>query len=142
MKFFNILLALFLVASLASCTSEDQKVVNTLSEGVWDVTSVKENGSAQPDSTFAGETYEFDECKVKNGACNGTYTYNDPTKGPTESSFTYSISDEGETITINQSVLGISVSQVGDIVESTDSRFTWSYTDEFGDVTETTIEKR
>ena len=127
--------------SLASCTSEDQKVVNTLSEGEWEVTRVTVNGVAQNDSTFADDKYVFEKCTVSSSNCDGTYTYNDPTKGLTESSFTYSISDEGETITLNQEIFGLPITTTGNIVESSDSRFVWSVTDDFGDVTETTIEK-
>jgi len=141
MKNFSLLILFVIGVSLASCTSEDQKVVKRLAEGEWEVTSVKVNGSAQPDSTFAGQKYTFEECRVANEDCGGTYTYNDPTKGPQTSSFTYSIQDDGKTIILNQDFLGIPIQSRGTIVESTDSRFVWTVTDEFGDVTETTIEK-
>lgn len=141
MKNLFLFLGLTAILGFTSCTSEDQKVVKQLADGEWEVTRIVVNGVAQPDSAFAGAKYTFEECKVKNEACSGKYTYNDPTKGATTSNFTYSVSDDGNTFSITQEVLSIGVTIDADIVEASDNRFTWSYTDDFGDETETTIEK-
>lgn len=122
-----VLLALAIV--IISC-SKNQKVVNQL-EGTWKVTSVKENGVAQPDSTYKNSRYTFEKCKVKKGACPGTLTEDGKSIG-----FTYDISDKGKKMTIT--VFG--VSETSDILEHSKSKFVWRSMDG-NDETETTIEK-
>lgn len=116
-----------------SC-SKDQKVVKQL-EGTWKVTSIKENGQAQPDSLYSGDSYTFEKCKVKKGPCDGTWT----TDGKAVP-FTYSISDKGTKFTMTMNIFGVSESETGDIVEHSDSKFVFKSNDG-GDETETTLEK-
>jgi hypothetical protein len=115
---------------IAAC-SKDQKVVKEL-EGTWKVTAVKEDGVAQPDSTFNTQTYSFEKCKVKKGPCNGTMT--DEGKALP---FTYSISEKGTRITMT--VFGIS--EVGEILEHSESKFVFRSMDG-SPVTETTLTKQ
>ena len=124
---------------IAAC-SKDQKVVKQLADGQWKVTDLSYDGVSQPDSVYANDIYEFEKCKVKNEDCGGTWTTFDPLKGEVVTSFTYSISDKGETITINFNILGTTSTTVADIVESSDDKFVWSTT-ENGTLIETTIEK-
>ena len=121
--------------------SIDQKVVKQLAEGKWEVTDLSYDGLSAPDSVYANDVYEFEKCKVKNEDCGGAWTTIDPLKGQVVTPFTYSISDKGETITINIEVLGILSSTVADIVESSDDKFVWSTSEEDGTLVETTIEK-
>ncbi|GEM_PF-407201 len=124
---------------IAAC-SKDQKVVKQLADGKWKVTDLSYDGISQPDSTYADDVYEFETCKVKNEDCGGTWTTIDPLKGEVVTPFTYSISDKGETITINLDILGVPSTTVADIVESSDDKFVWSTTED-GTLVETTIEK-
>ncbi|HAQ72210.1 hypothetical protein N9545_01050 [Salibacteraceae bacterium] len=120
---------------IAAC-SKDQKVVKQLADGKWEVTDLSYDGVSTPDSVYANDVYEFEKCKVKKEDCAGTWTTIDPTKGEVVTSFTYSISDKGETITIN---IDLSTT-IADIVESSDDKFVWSTTED-GTLIETTIEK-
>ena len=124
---------------IAAC-SKDQKVVRQLADGEWKVTDLSYDGISQPDSLFADDVYEFEKCKVKNKDCGGTWTTSDPLKAEIASPVTYSISDKGETITINIDLFGIPSTTVADIVESSDDKFVWSTTED-GTLIETTIEK-
>jgi hypothetical protein len=125
---------------MVGCTSDDQKIVEEL-EGTWQVTQVTVNGIPADESTYENDSYTFESCKVAQGDCDGTYSTEDPTKGTTSYSFTYSIHDEGTKITINMSILGIPSTSTGTIEEHSDSRFVWTVVDDFGDETTTTIEK-
>lgn len=130
MKKIFALLALVSVV-IWSC-SKDQKVVKEL-EGDWKVTSQTVNGTAVPDSVFAGMTYTFTKCKVKKGDCDGTLSVPDPTKGTFAQPFTYNIKDKGETINIYYSLLGIVATTItGTIDEHSDSKFVYSYTEPGG----------
>jgi hypothetical protein len=124
---------------IAAC-SKDQKVVKQLADGQWKVTDLSYDGVSEPDSVYANDIYEFEKCKVKNEDCGGTWTTIDPLKGEVVTPFTYSISDKGETITINIDLFGIPSTSVADIIESSDDKFVWSTTED-GTVIETTIEK-
>lgn len=127
----SMLLAIPAAMLLIVACSKDQKVVNQL-EGKWKVTAETENGTAVPDSLFANSTYEFEKCKVKNGACPGTYT-----EDGKATSFTYDIKDDGKTMVV--SFFGIASSS--EIIENSKTKFKWRSTDG-SDVTETTIEKQ
>lgn len=126
---------------IAAACSKDQKVVKQLADGKWKVTDLSYDGMSEPDSVYANDVYEFEKCKVKKEDCGGTWTTIDPLKGQVVTPFTYSISDKGETITINLEVLGIPSTTVADIVESSDDKFVWSTTNDSGELVETTIEK-
>ncbi len=132
-KFLNAI-ALVGIIGLTACSSENQKIVDQL-EGTWNVTQVTVNGIPLDESTYENDQYTFESCSVSSEDCSGSYRYEDPTKGTTTSSFTYSIEEDGTKI--NMSLF----SETGDIIESSDSRFIWSVTDSFGDVTETALEK-
>ena len=134
------LLILVIALGTFSC-SKDQAIVKKLSKGEWEVTEQTINGMNMPDSVFSSTTYMFEECKVKKGACDGTYTTEDPNKGTVESSFTYSISDKGERITLTLDFFGLPVIEQYDILEHSDDRFVWYAEDEDGNEIETTIEK-
>jgi len=128
------------ILAIVGC-SKDQKVVKQLADGRWEVTDLTYDGVSAPDSAYANDIYEFEKCKVKNEDCAGTWTTIDPAKGEVVTPFTYSISDKGETITINLDLFGIPATTVADIIESSDDRFAWSSEDDDGVVVETTIEK-
>jgi hypothetical protein len=113
-----------------SC-SKDQRVVKDL-EGEWIVSSITTNGTATPASEYAGIVYNFTNCKVKKGDCDGSVSIPDSTKGTLKQSFTYGISEKGKKITINLSVLSISETIVGDIQEHSDTKFVYSYTESGG----------
>jgi hypothetical protein len=113
-----------------SC-SKDQRVVKDL-EGEWIVSSITTNGTAAPASEYAGIVYNFTNCKVKKGDCDGSVSIPDSTKGTLKQSFTYGISEKGKKITINLSVLSISETIVGDIQEHSDTKFVYSYTESGG----------
>lgn len=140
-------LGLILVIGLfAMGCSKDQKVVKNLASGDWEITAISVDGESIPDSLLPDFVYTFEECKVKKGDCDGSYTYEDPDKGQQTQNFSYSISEKGTMITITTEIdiLGIVSSETvtADIVENSDSKFIWSSTDdEDGTVTETTIEK-
>jgi len=126
----SLLLILPLAVMLIVSCNKDQKVVNDL-EGSWKVTSEIENGVALPDSAYNTTVYQFEKCKVKNGACPGTVT-----EDGKAFSFTYAIQDKGETMIIT--MLGIS--STSEILEHTKTKFRWRTADGTS-VTETTIEK-
>ena len=135
-----IIFAAVAILAVVGC-SKDQKVVKQLADGRWEVTDLKYDRVSAPDSLYVNDIYEFEKCKVKNEDCAGTWTTIDPAKGEVVTPFTYSISDKGETITINLDLLGIPATTVADIIESSDDRFVWSSEDQDGVVVETTIEK-
>lgn len=141
MKKLAIIIGIF---TLLTACSKDQKVVRRLADGEWEVTGYSIDGESQPDSTFSGNSYTFEKCKVSKEDCEGRYTYTDPDKGSTSSSFKYSISDKGEKITIKIDLYdtGITVSTTYDIVVNEKDKFVWSDTNEDGEVKETTIEKK
>lgn len=96
MKHFSIFLILSVM--FFSC-SKDQRAVNQLS-GEWEETewdySISFFGTSQNEVVPPPQkrVYTFEKCKVKNGYCDGVLTVDD-----TQSqNFTYSVSDEGETI--------------------------------------------
>lgn len=128
------------VSAMVSSCSKDQKVVKEL-EGDWSVTGQTENGVATPANEYTGTVYTFTSCKVKKGACDGSLSVPDSTKGTFKTPFTYSISEKGEKITITYSILGISNAINGDIVEHSDSKFVYSYT-ESGAKVERTLTKK
>lgn len=137
---------LLIVGLIAMGCSKDQKVVKQLSEGEWKVTAITVDGVAQPDSTFSDYVYTFEKCKLKKeGTCDGKYTYEDPDKGTQTQNFNYAISDKGEKISITTEIdlFGVVESETitADIIENSSDKFIWSYTDEDGTTTETTIEK-
>ncbi|HAS36289.1 MAG TPA: hypothetical protein DCS15_07360 [Flavobacteriales bacterium] len=134
MKKFLTAIALVGILGLAACTSENQKIVDQL-EGTWKVTQVTVNGIPLDESTYENDQYTFESCSASADDCTGSYRYEDPTKGTTTSSFSYSVEDDGTKLKMSL------FSGTADIIESSDSRFIWSETDSFGDVTETTIEK-
>jgi hypothetical protein len=140
MKTLKLTLSVILISIVVASCSKDQEVVKQLASGTWEVTAMSYNGISLPDSTFAGDKYTFEKCKVSKGDCSGEYTTTDPTKGDVVTSFTYSISDKGETISITMSLFGIPASSTGDILEHSKDKFVWSSKDVNGDVTETTIE--
>ena len=130
MKTLKLLLIPVAVLLLVAC-SKDQKVVNQL-EGKWKVTASSENGVAMPDSTFANSYYEFEKCKIKDGACPGTYTEDGKALA-----FTYDIKDDGKKMVVT--ILGIA--DESEILENSKTKFKWRSTDG-SDVAETTIEKQ
>lgn len=140
MKILKFTLAVALVALITASCSKDQKVVKQLSSGTWKVTAMTYNGESVPDSAYSKDRYTFEKCKVKKGDCDGEYTTYDPSKGEVVTPFTYSISDGGEKIMISMTFFGVPVNSTGDILEHSKDKFVWSSKDEYGDVTETTIE--
>lgn len=125
------LFLLFAGAALIYSCSKDQAVVKNL-EGTWKVESVTIDGVADT-ADYSNDTYTFEVCKVKNGACPGKLTTVDPSKGEVEYSFTYTIEGDGSTIKITMDVFGIEVTTVGNILENSDSKFSWSETGENGE---------
>lgn len=133
-------LALALVVIVAC--SKDQKVVKQL-DGTWTITAMTYDGVASPADSYAGSTYTFEKCKVKNEACPGSYTYTDPTKGAQTFPFTYTITEKGTKFTVTMTAFGITAPAVtSDIVESSKTKFVFSSTDEDGKITVTTLEKQ
>jgi major membrane immunogen (membrane-anchored lipoprotein) len=130
MRTLKLLLLPMALLLLVAC-NKDQKVVNQL-EGKWKVTGSSENGVAMPDSTFSNSYYEFEKCKIKDGACPGTYTEDGKALA-----FTYDIKDDGKKMVVT--ILGIA--DESEILENSKTKFKWRSTDG-PDVTETTIEKQ
>ncbi|MEX2597063.1 MAG: lipocalin family protein [Salibacteraceae bacterium] len=117
--------ALFLGLLVMTSCNKNQRAVKDLA-GTWTVTDQTYDGVSVPKEEFEGTTYTFNECKVKKEDCTGSLTYNDPLKGSQTTAFTYSVSDKGETITMNMSFMGETETTVGDIEELTDSKFVFS----------------
>ncbi len=125
---------------LVSCTSKDQKVVNQL-EGEWQITSMTVDGTAVSADECENTTYKFDKCKVKDEDCNGKIIDNDPVKGIIETDFTYSVSNDGETISMTFEFFGITDTQSSMITESSKSKMVFEFTDDDGEVTITSLSK-
>lgn len=133
--------AVFTAIAVITACSKDQKVVKEL-EGTWTVTAVSYNGLAEASEAFAGQEYTFTKCKVKKDPCDGTYTYNDPTKGATDLAFTYSIAEKGTEFSMTMSIFGLaSETTTSTIDEHSDSKFVFSFTED-GVVTKTTLTKK
>ena len=130
MRTLKLLLIPVALMLLVAC-SKDQKVVNQL-EGKWKVTASTENGVVMPASSFENSYYEFQKCKIKDGACPGTYTEDGKALA-----FTYDIKDDGKKMVVT--ILGIT--DESEILEHSKTKFKWRSTDG-SDVTETTIEKQ
>jgi hypothetical protein len=122
---------LFATSVVVWSCSKDQKVVKEL-EGDWVISSQTSNGAAVNAAEFAGVVYNFTNCKVKKGDCDGTLTAADSTKGTIATPFTYNIQDKGEVINIKYSFIGITTSVAGTIEEHSDSKFVYSYTEPGG----------
>jgi hypothetical protein len=131
---------LALVAVTVWSCSKDQKVVKDL-EGDWNLTAETVDGVATPDSELVGTTYSFTKCKVKKGDCDGSLSSPDPSKGTFTLPFTYNIQDDGETININYSFGGLTTTNKGTIVEQTDDKFVYSYTEDSEKIVETLTKK-
>jgi len=127
----NKLLLFALLSIIAWSCSKDQRVVKDL-EGDWIISSLTTNGTPEPASEYAGIVYNFTNCKVKKGDCDGSVTIPDSTKGTVKQTFTYGISEKGKKITINLSVLTLTQTIVGDIQEHSDTKFVYSYTESGG----------
>ena len=128
----KILTLLALLSVVVWSCSKDQKVVKQL-EGDWTVTNMTRNGTAVAASEYSGMKYNFENCKVKKGDCDGTLSVPDSTKGTYSQAFTYNIQDKGEIINIKFSILGLTATAVvGTIEEHSDSKFVYSYTESQG----------
>ncbi len=128
----KILTLLALVSVVVWSCSKDQKVVKEL-EGDWTVSSMTRNGTAVAASEYAGMKYNFTNCKVKKGDCDGTLSIPDSTKGTYSQAFTYNIQEKGEIINIKYSILGLAATAVaGTIEEHSDTKFVYSYTENQG----------
>jgi len=91
------------------------------------------NGTAVAASEYAGMKYNFTNCKVKKGDCDGTLSIPDSTKGTYSQAFTYNIQEKGEIINIKYSILGLAATAVaGTIEEHSDTKFVYSYTENQG----------
>lgn len=134
--------ALFLALSFSSC-NKNQAVVKDL-EGEWNLTAKTENGAAVPASEISSTYYVFQTCKVKSGDCNGSINSGDPTKGTVTFPFTYNVTDDAKKFNMSISILGIQNKVAADIIEQSDSKFVFEYTDTETDSsgTSTTIKVR
>lgn len=140
MKKFKLILSIIAVTLVFYTCSKDQKVVKEL-KGDWTVSSITVNGASDT-TDYSQDVYSFSKCKVKKGPCDGSFQTNDPSKGLTTMTFTYSITGDGTLITINMNIplLGI-VSTVNQIVEHSKETFVMSNSDG-SDVTVTTLSKK
>ena len=96
MKKIILLAALPLLLFVTRC-SKDQKVVKQL-DGDWKTTAMTIDGDPVDAEMYENQGYTFEKCKVRKGDCDGSKSYNDPSKGEISMSFTYSISEKGEKI--------------------------------------------
>jgi hypothetical protein len=120
--------------------NKDQQVVKQLASGEWEVTEMTVNGISLPDTSYSGTNYTFEKCKVSKGACDGVMSAPDPTKGSIDFPFTYTISDDGQMITITMDVFGFPSVESYHIIEHSKSKFIWETTQD-GEEVQTTIEK-
>ncbi len=116
-----------LMIALAYACSKDQKVVRQLS-GTWKVSDYTIDGKQQDKSSFSGQTYEFEKCKVKKEMCSGRVNVPDSTKGTITFEFKYRIREKGNKIDIQINFFGlVSETQTGDIKEHSKKKFRYSY---------------
>jgi hypothetical protein len=83
------------IAFIVAACSKEQRVVNKL-EGTWKATQAKGNllgFELEVPITDVDILFTFNECKVKDGACDGTYVLDEYTEF-----FSYTIGGEGTTI--------------------------------------------
>lgn len=133
--------SVILMAAVVVACSKDQKVVKDL-EGTWTITAMAVDGVAAPDSTFSGQTFTFETCKVKKEACPGSWTYTDPTKGAVTTAFTYTITEDGTKFNMTLELIpGVSETITSTIDSHSDTEFVYSTTDD-GVVTKTTLTKQ
>jgi len=127
MKHFILLTsALVLAISLSSC-NKNQAVVKDL-EGDWNLTAKTENGTAVPSSEIQNTYYTFQACQVKNGDCDGSINTGDPTKGTITFPFTYNVKEDGKKFNMTISILGIPSNVAADVLEQSNGKFVFEYT--------------
>ena len=156
MKTIKVHYLLFAFLFIFAACSKDQKYVKWLGEGSWKVTSVTLNGEElELGGTFTEHTQTYEECKVKDGDCNGSESFvielddgaGTVTGGKT---FTYRVHDKGTKLTLTTlttTYAGVTYNCetdcifTFDIIEITKDKHVLSHTDENGDVWLRTIER-
>jgi hypothetical protein len=131
---------LLLSIALTSC-NKNQAVVKDL-EGEWNMTGLTVNGTAAPASEYQGTYYTFQVCKVKNEDCSGSLNSGDPTKGTISFPFTYNITDDGKKFNLNLNLLGTISKRAADVIEQSDSKFVFEYTQTDTDSTGATVTEK
>ncbi len=99
----NVAVITFLLSFVLAGCSKDQKVVKWLGDGTWNQVSSTLNGTDVYSGGELALTLTYDECKLKNGDCNGfnDFTITDDLGGviPGGSTFLYRVHEKGTKIT-------------------------------------------
>ncbi len=123
----------------AACSNREQKTINAL-DGEWKISSFKTNNVAVPEADFVGVGFEFLACKSKEyDFCDGIYTRVDSSS--ISINFSYAINPTGETFSfdfMSPDMQDIS----GSIVQNSNKKFTFKYTDLRGDSQEFVLEPK
>jgi len=128
----NVFYLMLAVLFITAC-SKDQKAVKNL-EGTWARANYTEAGVTMTDTS--NTTYEFTTCKVKKEDCPGKLNSDGKTLD-----FTYNFTDKGEKFNLFIDFLGVVSATKGDVVEQTDNKFVFSYTNDSGVLVQETLTK-
>ena len=109
------------IAFFTSC-DKNQQVVKTL-DGEWKATSWKEDGFEWVVNDSTDITYTFNDCKVKNEDCSGTYAFSYPGFGSLSIPFTYNIQSEGTRLNVDFSSPDVTDWNNFVITKQTDTQF-------------------
>jgi hypothetical protein len=121
---------LLIVAGITSSCRKNVQVVKKL-DGTWKIESQTVNG-VNDTTDFSSDRVIFEKCNVNKEDCPGSIT-----AGGTTTSITYTVSGDGNTVTVKYVLFGFTIDNVYTIIDLTKTTMHTKYTDSFGTLYDT-----